>query len=252
LFFAFVITGCDNQESETNEENWIQLFNGKDLTGWTPKIAGHELGDNYKNTFRVEDGVMKVTYEDYDTFGGRFGHIFYEKPFSHYKIRVEYRFTGDQAFPEAGGWAYRNNGVMMHCQSPESMGLNQEFPVSLEGQLLGGNGTDDRTTANLCTPGLNVIMGDTLNTNHCINSSSKTYHGDDWVTAEFIMLGGDVMYHIMEGDTVMTYSKPEIGGSFVPENYPLPTGTPISEGYISLQSETHPIEFRKVELLELK
>jgi hypothetical protein len=95
-------------------------------------------------------------------------------------------------------------------------------------------------------------MGDTLNTNHCINSSSKTYHGDDWVTAEFIMLGGDVMYHIMEGDTVMTYSKPEIGGSFVPENYPLPTGTPISEGYISLQSETHPIEFRKVELLELK
>lgn len=252
LMLAFIISSCDNQSSETNEENWIQLFNGKDLTGWTPKIAGHELGDNYKNTFRVEDGVMKVTYEDYDTFGGRFGHIFYEKPFSHYRIRVEYRFTGEHAFPEVGGWAFRNNGVMMHCQSPESMGLNQEFPISLEGQLLGGNGTDDRTTANLCTPGLNVIMGDTLNTDHCINSASKTYHGDDWVTAEFIVLGGDVMYHIMEGDTVMTYSKPEIGGGFVPENYSLPAGTPISEGYISLQSETHPIEFRKVELLELK
>lgn len=252
VILTFFFSNCKNETSNLDQENWIQLFNGKDLTGWTPKIAGHELGDNYKNTFRVENGVLKVSYDGYDKFENRFGHIFYEKPFSHYKIRVEYRFIGKQAFPEVGAWAFRNNGVMLHCQSPESMGLNQEFPVSLEGQLLGGNGTDERPNANLCTPGLNVVMGDSLVTEHCISSTSKTYHGDDWVTAEFVVLGDSVMYHIMEGDTVMTYSKPQIGGNFLPENYPLAAGTPISEGYISLQSETHPIEFRKVELLELK
>jgi len=243
-------TSCDN-ETATQEE-WIPLFNGKDLTGWTPKIAGHELGDNYKNTFRVEDGILKVSYDGYDEFNGRFGHLFYKESFSHYKIRVEYRFLGEQAFEEVGSWAYRNNGVMLHCQSPESMGLKQEFPISLEGQLLGGNGTDERPNGNLCTPGLNVVMGDTLVTNHCIDSDSKTYHGDDWVTAEFIILSDSIMYHIIEGDTVISYSKPTIGGDFLPENYPLPVGTPIKEGYISLQSETHPIEFRKVELLNLK
>ncbi len=249
LGFIWLLGSCLT-ETKT-EEKWIPLFNGKDLTGWTPKIAGHELGDNYKNTFRVENGVLKVSYDGYDAFDGRFGHLFYKKPYSHYKIRVEYRFLGEQAF-EVGSWAYRNNGVMLHCQSPESMGLQQEFPVSLEGQLLGGNGTDDRPTGNLCTPGMNVVMGDTLVTAHCINSSSKTYHGNDWVTAEFIVLGNSVMHHIVEGDTVMTYYKPEIGGSFLPENYPDSVGTPVSKGYISLQSETHPIEFRKVELMELK
>ena len=251
VIFCIILTSCQKKSSTNSKDNWIQLFNGKDLTGWIPKIAGHPLGDNYKNTFRVEEGLLKVSYDGYDTFENRFGHLFYEQPFSHYKILVEYRFLGDQAFPEVGKWAYRNNGVMMHCQSPESMGLYQEFPVSLEGQLLGGNGVDKRPNSNLCSPGLHVMMGDRLETNHCVNSSSKTYHGDDWVTAEFVILGNESMYHIIEGDTVISYSKPQIGGEYLPENYSLPEGTLISNGYISLQSETHPIEFRKVALMEL-
>ena len=44
---------------------WIQLFNGKDLTGWTPKIRYHDLGDNFGDTFRVEDGLLKVSYDQY-------------------------------------------------------------------------------------------------------------------------------------------------------------------------------------------
>ena len=244
-----------NQTAQVDQEpqgEWIQLFNGKDLDDWTVKIAKHELNDNFGNTFRVEDGVMKVSYEGYEDFDQRYGHIFYKDPFSAYKLRLEYRFVGEQALG-GEGWAFRNSGAMLHGQSPESMTKDQDFPISIEGQLLGGNGTDDRTTSNLCTPGTNVVMDGELFTPHCVNSNSKTYHGDQWVTAEFIVLGDSVIHHIVEGDTVLTYYQPQIGGGNVSNHDPAMKrdGELIKEGYISLQSESHPIEFRKVELYDL-
>lgn len=148
------------------EGEWIQLFNGKDLTGWTPKIKGYELGDNFRNTFRVEDGILKVSYDQYDKFDNRFGHLFYKEPFSNYVLRLEYRFTGEQC--EGGpGWAIRNSGAMLHGEAPQTMGKDQDFPVSIEVQLLGGNGSQERSTANLCTPGTNVVMNGKLITQHC-------------------------------------------------------------------------------------
>lgn len=245
LFF----TAC-NHENAPQEEQWQALFNGKDLTGWTPKIVGYKAGDNFGNTFRVEDGILKVSYAEYDSFNNRFGHLFYEKPFSHYKLRIEYRFTGSQA---TGGesWAFKNSGVMFHGQSAESMGLDQGFPVSLEAQFLGGTGEGDRPTGNLCTPGMNVIMGDTVTTMHCISSTSPTFHGEEWITFEVVAMGNEIMHHIVNGDTVITYRKPTIGNDFLPENYPVAAGTVVTGGYISLQSESHPIEFRKVEILDL-
>jgi len=180
---SLVFISCNSGEKEQNLETWIPLFNGENLDGWTVKISGHELNDNYKNTFRVESGFLKCSYDEYKQFDLKFGHLFYKEKFSHYRLRVEYRFVGDQV-PEGPGWAYRNNGLMLHCQSPESMTKEQEFPVCIEVQLLGGNGTDERSTGNLCTPGTHVVMGGELITEHCISSSSKTFHGDQWVTAE--------------------------------------------------------------------
>jgi hypothetical protein len=239
---------CNSNSGKQEKENWIQLFNGKDLEGWDIKITGHELNDNYMNIFRVEDGIMKVRYEGIDSFRGEFGHIFYKDPFSRYKLRIEYRFVGDQV-PGGPSWAFRNSGVMLHSQSAASMTTNQDFPVSIEGQFLGGDGVSDRTTCNVCTPGTNIEMDGKLITRHCTNSTSKTYHGDVWVTAEFVVLGDSVIHHIVEGDTVLTYNKPQIGGA--PEGYPVPEGTLLKEGYICLQAESHPVEFRKVELLDL-
>jgi hypothetical protein len=258
LLLSASLLACNansNQTAQVDQEpqgEWIQLFNGKDLDDWTVKIAKHELNDNFGNTFRVEDGVMKVNYEAYEDFDQRYGHIFYKDPFSAYKLRIEYRFVGEQA-PGGEGWAFRNSGAMLHGQSPESMTKDQDFPISIEGQLLGGNGTDDRTTSNLCTPGTNVVMDGELFTPHCVNSNSKTYHGDQWVTAEFIVLADSVIHHIVEGDTVLTYYQPQIGGSNVSNHDPAQKrdGELIKEGYISLQSESHPIEFRKVELYDL-
>lgn len=246
LVLASLVVSCNNEK-----ENWIQLFNGEDLTGWEIKIKGSPLGENYRNTFRVENNTLKVCYDQYDKFNAEYGHIYYTTPYSKYKVRVEYRFVGDQC-PEGPSWAFRNNGIMFHCQSPESIGLNQDFPVSVEAQLLGGDGISERPTMNVCTPGTNIVIDTILVTQHCTNSKSKTYHGDIWVTAELVVYGDSIIYHIVNGDTVLTYSKPQIGGDNMPEDYPLPDGTPVKEGYIALQAESHPTEFRKVELLVLE
>ena len=170
-------------QQSADQGKWIPLFNGKDLTGWKVKIKGYELNDNFGDTFRVVDGVIKVAYDKYDKFDNRFGHMFYEKPFSNYILRVEYRFVGEQV-PEGPGWAFRNSGIMLHGQSPESMRKDQDFPVSVEVQLLGGAATGERSTGNVCTPGTHIVMDGKLITRHCNDSRSKTYRGDQWVTIE--------------------------------------------------------------------
>jgi len=247
LFICALLTvSCSNKK-----ENWIQLFNGKDLEGWVIKIKGSPLGENYKNTFRVEDGILKISYDQYEKFNAEYGHIYYKTPFSSYRLRVEYRFVGDQC-PEAPSWAFRNNGIMFHCQSPESIDLNQDFPVSIEAQLLGGDGVSERSTMNVCTPGTNIVINTTLVTRHCTNSGSRTFHGDVWVTAELVVYGDSIIHHIVNGDTVLTYSSPQTGGDNMPEGYSVPPGTLLRKGYIALQAESHPTEFRKVELLKIK
>jgi hypothetical protein len=246
LLFLF---SCSSSTNKSSKEEWISLFNGKDLEGWDIKFKGFELNNNYRNTFRVENGNLVVSYDEWDKWNGEFGHIFYKTPYSYYRLRVEYRFVGEQV---AGGpgWAFRNNGAMLHSQSAASMGLNQDFPVSIEAQLLGGDGVAERHTSNVCTPGTNIVIDGKLITQHCNESTSKTYHGDVWVTAEFIVLGDSIIHHVLEGDTVMTYSKPQVGGG-TPEGFPLPDGTLLSEGYISFQAESHRTEFRKIEILDL-
>lgn len=234
------------------ETEWVELFNGKDLTGWIPKIRGYEVGDNFGNTFRVEDGLMTVSYDQYDTFNNRFGLIFYEKPFSKYLLHIEYRFIGEQA---TGGqsWATRNSGVMLHSQSPESMGIDQDFPMSLEAQFLGGLGDGPRPTGNLCTPGTDVVMDGKLITQHCQVIDGPTFDGDQWVNIDLLVLGDEYIAHIVEGDTVIQYSKPTLSENMVSGFKPeaMKIGAAVTQGYLALQSESHPIQFRRVAIKDL-
>lgn len=222
-------------------EEWIELFNGKDLSNWSPKVRGYPLGENPFNTFRVENGIMEARYDQYTEFDKRFGHIFYNGgPFSHYKILVEYRFVGEQV---KGGpaWAYRNNGIMYHTQDPKTMTVEQDFPGSMEYQLLGGNGKDPRTTGNLCTPGTHVVFNGKFTEDHIINSTSDTYHGDQWVTAELVVHGSEKAEHFINGKKVLEYTGLQWDDR-----------TPNGSGYIALQAESHPTDFRKVRLLNLE
>ena len=235
-----------------NDSNWEYLFNGKNLDGWEIKIRNHQLGDNYNNTFKVSDGSLKVSYENYKNFDDKFGHIFYtKKKFKNYHLSLDYKFSGSH-LNGAPGWSIKNSGIMLHCQHPSTMLIDQEFPVSAEAQLLGGLGDGDRSTANICSPGTDVDINGKKAKYHCINSSSKTYNNDDWVNVEVIVYSDSIIHHLVEGDTVLTYSNLRVGGGEIPKNYSSRLGEILDEGYISLQSEGHPVEFREIKIKELK
>ena len=233
------------------EGEWIQLFDGESLSGWTPKLVGHEAGEDPLETFRVEDGFLTVSYENYEGFDGNFGHLFYKDSFSHYRLRVEYRFIGEQV--QGGpGWAFRNNGLMLHGQTPESMRVDQDFPVSIEVQLLGGDGRRERSTGNLCTPGTHVEIDGELITRHCTNSTSATFHGDQWVTIEVEVRGNEVIRHIIDGEVVLEYQRPQLDPDDADAMMLSEDGElMLHEGTISIQAESHPTQFRKIEVLVL-
>jgi hypothetical protein len=245
------------QTAKVDPGDWIQLFNGRDLKDWTPKFRHSDLGVNLNDTFRVEDGLLKVRYDKWTTFNDEFGHLFYREPFNYYLLAAEYRFVEQQVKTDRTdlAWAIRNNGLMLHSPAPQTMLKDQDFPISIEVQLLGGLGDGKpRSTANLCTPGTNVVMDGALVTRHCINSKSKTYDGDQWVRVEVLVHGDELVRHMVEGQTVLEYTKPQIGGGSASPTDPKVKvdGTPLIGGYISIQAETAPIDFRKIELLNLE
>ena len=235
-------------------EEWTQLFNGRDLSGWTAKFAKHPLGVNLYDTFRVEDGLLEVRYDRWPAaFDGEFGHLFYDTPYSSYRLAAEYRFVGEQ-LKGGASWAIRNNGLMIHCLDPRTMLQDQDFPVSIEVQFLGGLGDGKpRPTANLCTPGTHVVLNGQLHTAHCVNSTAPTYDGDQWVRVEVEVRGGEVVRHIVDGRVVLEYSKPQIGGGSVSPVDPKVKvdGTLLTSGFIAIQAETAPTDFRKIELRKL-
>jgi enterochelin esterase family protein len=240
---------------DANKEEWIVLFNGKDLAGWTPKIAKHELGDTVGNTFRVEDGLLKVRYDKklYKTFDDQFGHLFWKDPYSYYKLVVEYRFVGEQV-AGAPAWALRNSGAMLHSPDPRGMPRDQTFPISIEAQFLGGlSDGKPRSTANMCSPGTEIVFQGKLYPDHCLNSSSSTFDGEQWVRAELEVHGAGRITHRVNGTQVLEYELPQYGGGSVDHFNTTAKidGQLIEGGFISLQSESHPVDFRKVELLNL-
>jgi Domain of Unknown Function (DUF1080) len=228
--------------------DWQELFNGRNLDGWVVKFAHHEVGDNYAETFRVENGAIRVMYDRYDDFGARFGHLFYKQKFSHYVLALEYRFFGEQT---KGGPSYAklNSGVMVHSQAPETILKDQDWPISVEAQFLAGN----RTTMNVCTPGTEIEMKGAMVKAHCINSTSRLYNDDGWVAIEVEVLGSERVRHLVGGQVVLQYEHPTIGGGVANGFDPAikKDGAVLSEGYIGLQAESQPVEFRNIRLLNL-
>lgn len=238
LLMGFSCAPTEGQEVASEE--WEELFNGENLDGWDFKITGYDLNENYANTFRVEDGLMKVRYDEYEEFTGQFAHIFYEKPFSYYRLKVEYRFVEEQA-PNGPAWAFMNNGIMFHSQSAASMEKDQDFPDSIEYQLLGGDGENERSNGNICSPGTHVVINGELITNHCTSANGPTHHGDQWVTAELVAHGSSKIQHILNNEVVLEYTKPQ-----------LDSGQRISGGFFALQGESHPTDIRSVKVLNLE
>lgn len=228
--------------------DWQLIFNGRNLDGWVVKLAHHDVGDNYAETFRVENGAIRVMYDKYGDFGARFGHLFYKQELSHYVLALEYRFFGDQA-RGGPGYARLNSGVMMHSQAPDTILKDQDWPISVEAQFLAGG----RTTMNVCTPGTEIFMKGAMLRAHCTNSSSRIYGNDEWVAVEVEVLGSERIRHLIGGQTVLQYERPSIGGGVANGFDPAikKDGTILERGYIGLQAESQPVEFRNVRLLNL-
>ena len=244
LSVPFIFGGCSVYKAD--QPKWEQLFNNKNLDGWQVKIRNHNLNDNFQNTFRVSNGHLQVRYDGYQNFDEQFGHLFYKKPYSYYLIGVEYRFVGDQV-KGGPGWAFRNSGIMIHGQDPAVMKKDQDFPNSIEVQLLGGSGNGKRSTANVCTPGTQYIKDDKVVKTHCVDSSSPTFSGDQWVRVEVLVLGDSLVAHYVNGQEVLRFEKPQLDPVAGAEEGPL-----LKSGTISLQSESHPVDFRKVEIIDLE
>jgi len=245
LALSFIFLGSTPVKPKPGPQ-WKQLFNGKDLSGWSPKIRYHDFNENFGNTFRVQNGNIEVRYDQYSKFDETFGHLFYKKPYSYYLIAAEYRFVGEQV-KGGPGWAYRNSGIMIHGQDPSTMKKDQDFPNSIEVQLLGGAGNGERPTANLCTPGTQFVKDGKVIKTHCIESSSKTFNGEQWVRVEVLVLGDSLVVHYVNGEEVLRYERPQsdpVGGA--------EEGALLKGGSISLQSESHPVDFRKVEIIDLE
>lgn len=249
---SLIFTSCSQQAP--SEEEWTPLFNGKDLDEWIVKIHHHDVGVNFGNTFRVDDGIIKVRYDEYDDFNDQFGHLYYKQPYSHYRLRLEYRFVGELQ-KGAPDYTLKNSGVMFHSQDPRSMPKEQNWPISVEMQFLAGLGDGNpRPTGNMCSPGTDVVYEGEVDPRHCIESTSQTYEGDQWVRAELIVLGDLLITHLINGDTVLQYTKPTMGGGVVNgyDSAIWEPGKALKEGFIALQSEGQPIDFRNIELLNLE
>ena len=256
LFVILVLSLCAGcSVTQTKEEAWVSLFNGKDLKGWTAKIHHYKTGDNYGNTFRVKDGVIQVRYDQYQAaFNERYGHLYYDIPYANYHLKLAYRFVGKWE-ATAPSYTLLNSGLMFHSQDPKTMPKEQDWPISVEMQFLGGieEGVA-RPTGNMCSPGTEVVFEGKMDPRHCIASSSDTYYGEQWVQAELIVYGDSLITHKINGRTVLQYSKPSIGGGVANRFDPQfkINGSPLKEGFIALQSEGQPIDFKNIELKVLK
>lgn len=241
-------------QRKAGKKEWKKLFNGRDINDWIVKINHHEVGENYGNTFRVENKIIKVRYDQYDKFNDQFGHLYYKQPYAYFHLVFEYRITGEWR-KDAPSYTIKNSGVMYHSQAPKTILREQDWPISVECQLLAGLGDGvSRPTGNMCSPGTDVLFEGKIDPRHCISSSSKTYEDEQWVRGEIIVLGDSLTTHIINGDTVLRYSKPQIGGGNVLNYDPAlkQDGKLLKEGFIALQSEGQPIDFRNVKILNLE
>ena len=247
---AALSSGCATSGG-TSADGWRTLFDGRTLDGWTPKIVGHAAGEDPLNTFKVKDGAIVVGYEEYGgQFKGRFGHLFYKTPFKAYRLSFKYRVVGE---PLKGtpSYAFYNSGVMVAAQSPQSMTLNQAFPVSSEAQILAIYAPEKRTTGNVCTPGTNIYMDGVMVRLHCTNSKIAALPVGVWVELEVEVSPIGVVTQRINGETAMVYNQVEYDPKDATAR-PLIAAAggalAIHEGYIALQAEGQPIEFKDVRI----
>lgn len=252
VLLLVILIACNSKNYPLQSQQkgkWVSLFNGKNLDGWSMKIAGYPLDSNYGNTFRVQNGILSTRYNQYDSFRNRFGALHFNKSFTNYRLRFEYRFVGNTT-PGAPSWGFRDGGLQYHGQDPATIGFNQLFPVCLEYNLLGGDGTKERPTGEICASGMYIAIEGKKNASYCTAPTVKrTFTGDTWVTAE-IEVKADTIRHFVHGEQIIMFTEPRFDATHALGKTFIGASDKVTSGYISIQSNSHPMDFRKIEIME--
>jgi len=240
----------------TSSDGWVNLFNGKDLTGWTPLIHLSKVGVNTDSTFRpdLENNGIRVSYDKLTgSFGGdqcKCGLLYYNKPLTNYRIRVTYRFF-DPTVSNAPSWGKNNSGLMIFGIDPTKVTGDPIYPPIIEIQILGTPSGGGSTNANECE--MRQFVNPTVTATHtgtCGNNKDSKAPGSGktapaagvWTTLE-----ADV--HIT-GDTKV-YQWPDTTNAVLIMSKPMYGTQAVTSGYLAIQSEGQPIVFKDILLKEL-
>jgi len=211
---ALVVLSCTAQAQS------IDLFNGKDLTGWHIDVPKMDEDPTVRNPFIVRNGLLV-------SLGTPGGHLITDEVYRDYRLEVEYRFAGEPG----------NCGILVHASTPRA--LYGMFPKSIEVQMMHENAGDfwciveDITVPDMeARRGPREEWGVTEGKNRRIlnlTDGSENPVGE-WNTMVIETLGNTI--------------KVWVNGDLVNYGY----DATASEGQIAVQAEGSEVEFRKLRL----
>ena len=202
-----------------NEKKSIDLFNGKDLTGWNYYAMGlttEEAGEIYT----VKDGVIHIV-------GEPFGCLYTVESYSDYELHVEWRWANAENVP----LNKLNSGIFVHVQPEHKL-----WPNAVECQLFNGRAGDFVLLGGSDIAEFVVPEGEERPEYPVVKRFAEDIEKPlgEWNSADIRC----------EGDKITVI----INGQLVNKG----TGSMFSEGSIALQCEGAPIEFRNITLTPLK
>lgn len=224
LIFLFAVLSFFSCSVFHHKKSAVELFNGKDLSGWHADVPEMDTNTNARNPFIVRNGMLV-------SLGTPGGHLITDKEYENYRLQVEYRF------PSVAG----NSGVLVHTSTPRA--LYKMFPKSIEVQLEHGNAGDF-----WC-----IVQDITVP-----NMEKRRGPKEQWGTTEgkqrrIINLTDNSEKPIGEWNTMVIECVKDTvkvweNGDLVNCGY----NATAQKGKIALQSEGSEVEFRKLELTPIK
>lgn len=228
----------------TSTDGWVNLFNGKDLTGWVPLIHKSKVGENYMDTFRADsvNKVIRIAYDKYpnQSFDGRIGNLYYNKRLTNYRVRVTYRFIEPQA-KNPVSWGRNNSALMIFAVDPYTITGDPQLPPMIELQLLGSPSAGGTTSPNYCDLGGMSMQQHSARCGN--NGSGKAPNpANQWTTVE-------AEVHVT--GVTKVFQLPDTTNPAQTMSGPRYMNQAVTGGFVALQSESQPIEFKDILLKEL-
>lgn len=269
---VFVLNFPEVGNSAENGSNWITLFNGKNLDGWSIQLRDQDKNEDPNHLVQVDHGVLHF-YKDAQAGSEQpFGYLATAKEYSSYRLRLEYKWGEKKFAPRTG--SVRDSGLLYHVTATDKV-----WPDSVEYQIQENDVGDiyaistqvtssaDPKTTNIVTTistnntsgvirtnsnarlkfleptegGVPVVQGRLGTSLRVIRNPMNEHEG--WNTVE-IEVRGNSATHLLNGtvNNRCNNIKKSVNGEWIP----------LDRGRIALQLEGAEIFYRKIQIQELK